>query len=652
MSVCTTKSLCDNAINWFGLRSLTKVAVLFFSVISLSLVSVASAEETMSADEIDAAHSESFLGDGYPSATECGECHPKQYKQWSVSQHAYAQMSPIFNAMQATVLKFTAGTNGDFCIRCHTPVGMNLNEDVFMSNIDRHPTSREGVTCIVCHRLNQTYGKVSGRLAIETGPVTSAIYGPLGEPAELDNAIEKGGLVVDNDKAGRKIHGEVKGLFQLNKSGFCATCHDVNLVNGFRLEEAFSEFKNSPANAKGVTCQDCHMGKEPGKILAEKSDPDFYHKNYDFGPAAKVGSLDTKDRKLTNHMFVGPDYSVLPPSLFPLDIRAIKEESEKDDVRARGMATIRQWLEFDWKAGWGSDDFEDEVDEDFEFPERWSSIDDRYDAREIIVDNLRLLKEIEIERLKLLQNGYLIGDIDVVKSNSDGIEFAVQVKNGTDGHNVPTGFDAERLVWLYVTVTDSDGKVVKTSGDLDPNGDLLDLHSSYVHNHELPLDKELFSLQSKFLTRNIVGGEREQVLPVNYSASPLIFLRPSRSPTVLVGRPGGARKHKMGIEPLGERWANYTVSSEQLTSGKPPFKAVVQLKAAMVPVNLVNIIKDVGFDYNLSAREVADVLANGHVDENGDVVIWDEDSDDPVDNQVAGHQVIWEKEVDLSSGGR
>jgi hypothetical protein len=652
MSVCTTESLCDTAINWFGLRSLTKVAVLFFSVISISLVSVASAEETMSADEIDAAHSESFLGDGYPSATECGECHPKQYKQWSVSQHAYAQMSPIFNAMQATVLKFTAGTNGDFCIRCHTPVGMNLNEDVFMSNIDRHPTSREGVTCIVCHRLNQSYGKVSGRLAIETGPVTSAIYGPLGEPAELDNAIDKGGLVVDNDKAGRKVHGEVKGLFQLNTSGFCATCHDVNLVNGFRLEEAFSEFKNSPANAKGVTCQDCHMGKEPGKILAEKSDPDFYHKNYDFGPAAKVGSLDTKDRKLTNHMFVGPDYSVLPPSLFPLDIRAIKEESEKDDVRARGMATIRQWLEFDWKAGWGSDDFEDEVDDDFEFPERWASVDDRYDAREIIIDNLRLLKEIEIERLKLLQNGYLIGDIDVVKSNSDGIEFAVQVKNGTDGHNVPTGFDAERLVWLYVTVTDADGKVVKTSGDLDPNGDLLDLHSSYVHNHELPLDKELFSLQSKFLTRNIVGGEREQVLPVNYSASPLIFLRPSRSPTVLVGRPGGARKHKMGIEPLGERWANYTVSSDQLISGKPPFKAVVQLKAAMVPVNLVNIIKDVGFDYNLSAREVADVLANGHVDENGDVVIWDEDSDDPVDNQVAGHQVIWEKEVDLSSGGR
>ncbi|MFP6807333.1 MAG: multiheme c-type cytochrome [Pseudomonadales bacterium] len=600
----------------------------------------------------DKSHASMFAHDGFPSATECGDCHPKQYKQWSVSQHAYAQMSPVFNAMQATIMKFTAGTNGDFCIRCHTPVGMNLEEDIFMSNIDRHPTSREGVTCIVCHRLNQAYGKLSGRLHIEAGPVTSAIYGPIGDSTELDNAISKGGLVVDNEKAGRKVHGEVEGFFQLNTSGFCATCHDVNLVNGFRLEEAFSEFKNSPANKRGLNCQDCHMGKEPGKVLAEKSDPDFYKKNYHFGPAAKVGSLKTKNRKLTNHMFVGPDYSVLSPALFPLDIRAIKEEHEKDDVRARGMATIREWLIFDWKAGWGLDDFEDEVDDDFEFPERWESIDDRYDAREIITDNLHLLKEIEIERLKLLQNGYLIGEVNVDKASAKGIKFSVQVKSGTDGHNVPTGFDAERLVWLYVSVTDSTGKVIKTSGDLDPNGDLRDLHSLYVHNHELPLDKELFSLQSKFLTRNIVGGEREQVLPVNYSASPLIFLRPSRNATVLLGRPNGARKHKVGIEPNGERWATYTVTSEQLATGTPPFKALVQLKAAMVPVNLVDIIKGVGFDYNMSARDVANVLSLGHVDEDGEVIIWNEDSDDPVDNQVAGHQIIWERQVELSLDGR
>ena len=42
----------------------------------------------------------------------------------------------------------------------------------------------------------------------------------------------------------------------------------------------------------------------------------------------------------------------------------------------------------------------------------------------------------------------------------------------------------------------------------------------------------------------------------------------------------------------------------------------------MVPVNLINEIRDVGFDYDLSARDVAESL-------------------------VAGHQVIWEREVSL-----
>ena len=85
-------------------------------------------------------------------------------------------MSPVFNAMHGKILKLSNGTNGDFCIRCHTPVGMNLEEREFMSNIDRHPTSREGITCIVCHRIDRAYGKLSGRLAIAEGDVTAPVY--------------------------------------------------------------------------------------------------------------------------------------------------------------------------------------------------------------------------------------------------------------------------------------------------------------------------------------------------------------------------------------------------------------------------------------------------------------------------------------------
>ena len=102
----------------------------------------------------------------FPSASTCATCHPTQFRQWSVSQHAYAQISPVFNTMQATIDKRLSGTNGDFCIRCHTQVGMQIEEPIFASNMDRNPTSREGISCIVCHRVKKNYGKVSGRTAI------------------------------------------------------------------------------------------------------------------------------------------------------------------------------------------------------------------------------------------------------------------------------------------------------------------------------------------------------------------------------------------------------------------------------------------------------------------------------------------------------
>lgn len=541
------------------------------------------------------AHKALFAENRYPSAATCRTCHPDHYREWSVSPHAYSQMSPVFNSMHATIVKQTSGSNGDFCIRCHTPVGMNMGEKIFMKNEDRHPTSREGISCIVCHRLKNAYGKVSGRFSLVEGDLLEPVYGPTGD-AELMRVLsepDKFRVVTDREKAGRKIHTGVERFFQLTESSFCGTCHDVTLMNGFRLEEAFSEFKNSPAARRGESCQDCHMGKTPG-----------VNSGYHEAPAAIVGGEATRPRKRTGHMFIGPDYSIIHPGIFP----------HNDD--AAQFATISEWLLFDWKKGWGTDDFEDEIGDDHTFPEKWESYDDRLDARDIIDQQLALLGEAQKEREALLRVGFRLGELRVTKSTESGLEFRIQVKNGTDGHNVPTGFDAERVIWLYVRVFDREGKLVFQSGDLDPNGDVRDLHSAYVHNGELPLDKYLFNLQSKFITRNLRGGEREQVLAVNYSLDPIPFVRPTTFSSILTGSPAGARKHKMGIPPLGHRWAKYRVKGAQL-SGAGPYRIQVQFKAAMVPVNLISEIKVVGFDYNMSPRSVADAIRNGHI------IMWD-----------------------------
>lgn len=536
-----------------------------------------------------AEHEKLFLESKYPSANTCATCHPKQYEEWSVSQHAYAQLSPIYMAMQTTINLKTSATNGDFCIRCHNPVGMNIGESLYVSNLKRNPTSREGITCVACHRVSKNYGKISGRFALEEGDVFSPVYGPRGgdELRRVLNTPEEYRVSQSRDDPGRSIHTQAKPFFALTKPGFCGTCHDVTLFNGFRLEEAFAEFKRTPAARRGETCQDCHMGKIQGVASG-----------YDFGPAAVVGDVPTRNRKLTNHMFAGPDYSIIHPGIFP------------HNVEAAEFKTLAEWLQFNVGAGWGTDAFEDKVKDGYKFPEAWSSIDDRYDARDILNTQFERLERARRARLQVLRNGFKLSDITVVRNTGGSLKFSVDVSSGTDGHGVPTGFDAERLIFLQVTVKDSRGNTVYVSGDRDPNGDVRDAHSLYVHNGELKLDKDLFSLQSKFLVRLLRGGEREQVLAVNTSADVLPFVRPERRATTIYGRPRGARKHKQNLEPGASRTATYDVPRKDLKPGER-YSISVRLISQMVPVNLVAAIQGAGFDYGMSPAGIARKVVQG-----------------------------------------
>jgi hypothetical protein len=325
---------------------------------------------------------------------------------------------------------------------------------------------------------------------------------------------------------------------------------------------------------------------------------------YDFGPAAIVGGVPTRDRKLTNHTFAGPDYSVIHPGIFP------------QNAEAQKFKTLAEWLQFDYKAGWGTDKFEDSAPKDYKFPAAWKSRDERYEAQAILKVQFARLAKVRGLRLQVLRNGIHLGDqINIIKADASGLQFSIDVINATLGHGVPTGFDAERLYFLEVTVTDSHGNKVYVSGDRDPNGDVRDTHSVYVHNGELEEDKDLFSLQSIFLVRTIRGGEREQILPTNLSADVLPFVRPEGRATTLVGHPLGARKHKQTIEPLGRRTATYTVPAEKLRSGER-YTITTRFIVQMVPVNLVDAIQDAGFDYGMSPAEIARAIVNGSL------VLW------------------------------
>jgi nitrate/TMAO reductase-like tetraheme cytochrome c subunit len=547
------------------------------------------------------AHEQLFAENRYPSAATCATCHQKQYREWSVSSHSYSQLSPVAQALGNTINVLASGSNGDFCLRCHAQVGANLGESPVISNIDRHPASREGITCIVCHRVDKKYDKVSGRIGLVEGGLTEPFFGPTGN-AEMERVLSKPDkykVVTDPDKPGRKIHEEVRFFKPIRTSTFCGSCHDVTLFNGFRLEEAFSEYRMSPAARKGISCQDCHMGSVQGKVS-----------DYEQGPAASIGGVPTATRRITSHLFSGPDYSIIHPGIFP------------HNTEAQEMATIREWLTFDYKAGWGTDEFENKVASDFKFPKRWEAVDDRYDARAILDDQFELLTYARTKRLEVLRNGYGLGDVMVTKSSPRGIKFKVKVENLTDGHNVPTGFTGERPVWLHVEVKDSDGSVVFESGDVDPNGDYRDDHSSYVRNGEVPSDRYLFTLQSKFVVGNVRGSERERVIPIPYPVTSLPRVLSFPTSLIITGEPFTERNHRKGINPGSHRWAKYKVKGKMLT-GKGPYHLNVKLMTQMIPINLVEAIQHVGFDYGMSPRQVGDAV-------------------------VAGKEVLWEKDLNIN----
>ncbi len=632
----------------------------------------------------------------FPSAVTCAECHPDHYREWSVSAHAYSQVSPVFNTMHAKIVELTSGTNGDFCIRCHTQVGMQRDEPLFTSNLKRHPASVEGITCIVCHRVDKNYGKVSGRTHVKQGTIFDPVYGPEGSQI-LNETLQREDLAKklnttppedgDEKRVGKKdIHAEVVKFDPITTSGFCGTCHDVNLYNGFRLEEAFTQYKNSPASKKGESCQDCHMGKTPGAVVSgivKADDPDTFEVlNYLRGAGARIGGdvwakdgddstglfgIATRERKRTNHMFAGPDYSIVHPAIFPHseELRQAMWEFERkipgsDKYERVGMEHL---LEFKWEAGWGDPEsyFEQRVEEnpDLEksLPWPWDDTVARQTLRENLNDSFKLLNEMDRQRHQILRRAIQFGDFEVARNDREGIEFSLEVVNATDGHGVPTGFDAERLMFLQTTVCDKNGRVVFVSGDRDPNGDVRDLHSAFVHHHAektgpwlavsdwkaaagiqrekedlqwLP-DKYLFSLQSKFITRNIRGGEREQILAVNHSIDPLPYIRPDTRPGILTARPAGARKQSRGLPPLGSRKAEYRIDKDQLT-GEGPYTVNFKFICQMVPVNLIRAIAAPGFDYNLSAREIGKRVVYGHPTSSsqsdssrrgGSLTIWD-----------------------------
>ena len=483
----------------------------------------------------------------YPTASQCGECHKQIYDEWSSSQHAYASISPMFHKFEQKFQSLTQGTVGTFCVRCHQQVGTQLGEARDAPLWERSQISREGVSCVTCHRVKEQYGKVNGERRVEPGKIYEPVYGS-GEKSVIKDVLadkETYSVKTSTDGRGNDIH---KGMItndQITKSEFCVSCHQVAVNLGIKLEIVWDQYRDSPARQAGVSCQDCHMGKVPGQS-----------KGYTTAPSAIVGGKAINPgRKHANHRFIGPGYSIAHPGIFPHNSKA-------------QAISIEDWLQFDWRAGWGTTKFEDKVAAHkikVNFPKRWSDTLDREEARAIIDENLGKLDERDKLRKQVMENSSKIDGpfIEGTPMAGTDLAFSYRIKNANTGHNLPSGsLGAQPQLWVNVSLVDPDGQNIWESGYVDSNGDMADQHSLDVAAGSIKTDQQLVHFQTKFLTTNVKGTDREMYLPVNFDIDPLPHLRPPGIPTTVLNHPPLVRMENHSLPPLAEQIAKYQVPGD------------------------------------------------------------------------------------------
>ncbi len=184
----------------------------------------------------------------FKSPKSCKGCHKEIYQEWEQNlmaksfTHEWDQVEYFKLALpHSKKLEKVAGVKAG-CIACHGPLAF-LAGDIPPKPASEGTRANEGVSCDVCHTITGTTEK---------------------EPFNFSFTIEPG-------KTKRGPRSDVKAphkteFSQFHKSAeMCATCHDEQSPYGAWVKATYREWKAGPYAKEGVTCQDCHMPKAPGK---------------------------------------------------------------------------------------------------------------------------------------------------------------------------------------------------------------------------------------------------------------------------------------------------------------------------------------------------------------------------------------------------
>lgn len=457
-------------------------------------------------------------------ADDCASCHPEHAAQWHGSVMAHSVKSPLFGALEmliqeqvgksddcpggAGVLREAGpgacvepttgvrltGTGGAlWCVNCHAP-GENLAPAMpawdgrAASSATRRPVTDllppqtlEGIGCAFCHQVdgparpgNAARGDYEGNPEW-ISPVTGQRF--FARPEDRDGRPGIGnsgyhvtpGAFADGPPivAGGHVRPRTSATDYLKRSEFCGSCHDVRLFGTDaravetsgehfkRLRNAYSEWVDwaaaeRAAGRAAASCQDCHMSLYPGVCTDEDEAPPF-------DPSSR-----TRYTALERACPTGTRFSPVEPGTRPMGRAAVGSE-DASPIASHAFAGVDVPLSPLFPSGLVDD----------------PGLDAHGSPRGIL------------QRRDLLLGSTFRFALDEPTRSGARVEIPLTLENVGAGHKVPAGFSQEREIWVHLTVTDVDGRVLYEVGRIDdPAENLRDKRFVRVNVDDRVVDRQ------------------------------------------------------------------------------------------------------------------------------------------------------------------
>lgn len=203
----------------------------------------------------------------------CGTsgCHSEIYEEWQPSAHRWASLDAAFQGIQNIMAQQNGPVSTRYCGGCHDPISLfSGTKNIGVEDLTGLHGYQEGVSCLVCHAIEQTDVK---------GNANYVIHQPERYVFELRDDPVSTGLSKFLIRAYPARHVETLSKRMFKAPEFCAACHkqfideEVNRVGWVQLQNQYDNWKASRWHdaddpRRTLECRECHM-----PLVADSRDP-------------------------------------------------------------------------------------------------------------------------------------------------------------------------------------------------------------------------------------------------------------------------------------------------------------------------------------------------------------------------------------------